>query len=266
MNKTDTLSSAIIKSISVCIVLLGTLSAILLALYFYNTNGEFLSAIKLSRGFYFPALVTLFAFALVYTPISYGISKYFINSKENRALFSDIFYLFKNPRLLQRAVLITLVKRIIIMVCRFGILLAALLFECLIFVAAVTVSGNNIFDFEQSFFQSAAEFAVSNRFFIVCTVIQWLVVVILLLYVKMRYILCKYVLICNPLVSVREAIVIGKRSISCKTLKVVAFYVKYFSEYVLVFLTFGRYSVKDSFSSFAVSLVKSGMQDYFDKS
>lgn len=239
----------------------------------YSTRGEFVSASKNEFGpdisFYIWTLVVILISSVVYTPISFGISNYFINAKAGNGNFKQIFYLFKTPKLLFKAVIMSAIRQIIINISRFVILLIALVAECGLFVISVFLSGENIFIYEKDFLQNVMDFITSNDFFIILTVIEWCVVLILFFSLKLRYIMCKYALIRFPELTIIEAIRIGRYSISGRLGKTFFFYIKYLSIYIVTFLTFGlsggiiKNRTRDSFSTYAVRTVERGREAYY---
>ena len=261
----DNLSGAITKSVSVTLCFVALSALIVYAIYLYNTKGEFLSAIS---GFYFPALIVLGVTSLVYTPISFGISFYFINAGEGRGSFLDIFFLFKNPKLLFKAVTLTILRRTLTELGRLCVLAVALFAECAVFALCITLSGENIFDYEKDFLQNAASFITRNDFFILFALAGWICVIFLLFAIKIKYILCKYALIANPRLGVLEALRVGVFCARGKTLEIAGFYIKYFTVYILVFLIPHRFQKKNTvgFSTYATSLVRKRMPDYFERS
>ena len=242
---------------------------IIVAIFMFFKKGEFVSAFKgelrMSPVFYITALSVVFASSIVYTPFSFGISKYLINSKTKDQKFSDVFYLFKCPRLLFKAIFANTVKKLIIAGYRIVVLLFAVIFECLVFASVLFFKTNNIEKNISRLVERASDTA-SSGVFILLTVIAWAVVLVMFLYIKIKYILCKYALILNPELSALASIRIGRRAVNGKIKKTVAFYIKYVAIYIFVFLTLGLSGVKsvkntrDSFSLYAIGLVK----DYCD--
>lgn len=277
-NRTDQnsdISTVIIRGISVALAFVITVMLIIVALFMFNTKGEFVKAlngeIQLTLSFYISAVSVIFVSSLLFTPFSFGISNYFINSKSNSAKFSQIFYLFKNPRLLIKAIFMNTLKKIIINLYRVILLVVAVLAECGVFVISIVLSGENIFDYEETFFESAAEFITHDTFFIALTVTEWCIVIVIFAMINLRFTMCKYALICFPSLNITEALKIGVFSINGRILKTAAFWIKYISIYIFTFLTLGlskdviRNSNRDSFSTYAVRVVKNGIEAYYMK-
>ena len=259
---------AVIKTVFAVVCILAVLLLIILALYFYNTKGEFLSAISLGYDFYLPVTIITFLFvAFLYTPVSFGISDYFISPENKRSFVKCIFYIYLKPHLFFKLVRVSVLKYIIVLFLRFIVLLIALLIECAVFILCVVLSGENIFVYEHTFLQSTAEFFINNKFLVIFTVIEWALVLFCLFYIKIRYIFCKYVLLCNSYVGAVETIRIGNFVISGNVSRTIIIYIKYISIYIISFVTMGKFTVKNSgsFSDYAVSTVKEGMKRYFEQ-
>ncbi len=269
------ISTVIIKGISVLIVFVLIIVLIIVALFMFNTKGEFVKAlngqIRPSLSFYVTTVIVLLISSVLFTPFSFGISYYFINSKSGDGKFTQVFYLFKQPRLLFKAILMNTIKNTIINFYRVITLVFALLAECGVFVISVAVSGENIFDYEQNFLPSVAQFITHNTFFIVLTIIEWCIVLIIFVALKMRYIMCKYALIRYPQLKIIETLRVGEFAIRGKILKTVLFYIKYISIYIFTFLTIGlskaiiRNKSRSSFSTYAVHVVESGIENYYNR-
>lgn len=272
-NKNDDINTTIVRGISVSLLFVIAVAVIIGAIYMYSTRGEFVNASKdgLSPdiSFYIWTLAVIFVSSILYTPISFGISNYFINAKAGKGNFRQVFYLFKSPLLLLKAVVMSALRQIIINIGRFMILLVALVAECGLFVISAFLSGENIFIYEKDFLQNVMDFITSNDFFIILTVIEWCVVLVFFFWLKMRYIMCKYALIRFPELTVIEAIRIGRYSISGRLGKTFFFYIKYLSLYIVTFLTFGlsgaviKNRTRDSFSTYAVRTVERGREAYY---
>ena len=256
----DNLNTAVTKTVSVALCLAGAFSIFVYAVYQYNTKGEFLSAIK---SFYFPALLLLFAGSLLYTPLSFGVSLYFIKAGEGGGSFSDVFFLFRSPGLLFKAVVLTVMRRTITELLRLLVLAVALILECAVFVICITLSGENIFDYEKDFLQNAASFMTRNDFFAVFTLASWMCVIFLMFLIKIKYILCKYALIENYRLGIFEALRVGLFCSRGKLFEIAAFYIKYLTLYILLFL---RIQKKKSvgFSTYAIELVRKRLPEYFE--
>ena len=269
------ISTVIIQGISVSIVFFIAVALIIVAMFMFNTKGEFVKAldgeIKLSISFYVSAVAVIFVSSIMFTPFSFGISNFFINSKAGNGHFSQIFYLFKNPKLMFKAIMMNTLKNLIINFQRILTLIVAVLAECGLFVISIAISGENIFDYEQNFLESVAEFITHDTFFIVLTIIEWCIVLIIFIVLKMRYIMCKYALIRFPALKTVEAIRVGEFSIRDKIFKTMLFYIKYISIYIFTFITMGLSKAiinnknRDSFSTYAVRVVENGIEAYYMK-
>lgn len=275
MNRKNDINIVIVHGISVFIIFALIVAVVIAAVFMFSTKGEFVSVlrgeIKLNLSFYIWTLVVIFVSSVLYTPFSFGISNYFINSKAGTGEFSQIFYLFKNPHLMLKAVSMSVITKIIINLYRIFILVVAVVAECGLFVISIIISGENIFDYEKDFLEYVMQFITGNEFFIILTVIEWCIVIVMLMTVKMRFILCKYALIRFPELHVIESVKIGCHSISGKIGKTFLFYIKYLSLYIVTFITFGlsggiiKNRERESFSTYAVRIVERGRESYYGK-
>lgn len=242
--RSDNINTAIINGISIALVFLGAVLIVFFALAAFFYEGEFVSAlserIKPSPRFIITTIVVLFFSSVLYTPFSYGISMYFFKSKTGKTSLLQIFYLFKDIRLLLKAVLTDTVRR-----------LAATFLRLMLLCAAVAVELAVLCLFKD----------VTRTVFVVVTVFMWSVVITLFFVIKLKFILCKYVLIANPESSVVGCISKGRRAIRGKMIQTLRFYLKYLAIYIFSFFTLGLSGAKrvnryrDSFCTYAVRLV-----------
>lgn len=274
-NKKDGFNTVIIKSISFALVFFAVVVIIIAAMFIFSVEGEFLAAlsgrISLKLSFYVSTLVVLFVSSILFTPFSFGIANYFINSKTGDASFSQIFYLFSKPRLLLKAVYMNFLKKIFINIYNIAVIVVAVVAECGIFVISIILSGENIFDYEKEFVDSVITFMSSDPFFITLTIIEWVLVICVFVYVHIKFSMCKYVLIANSNVGPLEAIKIGRFAIEGLIFKTLIFYFKFLSIYIFTFVTLGlvraiaKSKSSDSFSTYALRIVTAAIPAYYDR-
>lgn len=250
----------IIKVTSILILFFSTVAASVIALWLYNTKGDFVSAVK-SDVFLAPKLFVwtvaiMFLSSVLYTPLSFGISNCFISKDESK--IKSLLFMFTRPRLLFKAIVMNAVKKLCIYLARLAVLVAALVMECVIFIVSVILSGENIFIYERDFLQNVLEFMTTDKFFISLTVLQWTLVLFALLYINIRYILCKYVMLSRPSVTVFEAVSIGLFATRGKFFQIVRFYLRFAAIFLLKIVTLGRIKYKLSFSQYAFRLAQDG--------
>ncbi len=244
IKRSDNINNAIINAISVALVFLGAvlIASLAVAAFFYE--GEFVSAlkgrIKPTPTFIISTVLVLFFSSVLYTPFSYGISMYFLKSKTEKTSYLQIFYLFKNMRLLLKAVLIDTIRRLITTLIRLIVLGVAVVVEILVLCL----------------FQD-----VTRVIFVTVTVFMWSVVITFFFVIKLKFILCKYVFIAKPQSRVLYCISKGRRAIQGKIIETLRFYLKYLAIYIFSFFTLGFSGAKrvnhnrDSFCTYAVRLV-----------
>ena len=73
------------------------------------------------------------------------------------------------------------VKSILILLQRLFILFVALTAELVIFFITVLMSGENIFVYENNFLSAAADLMLGSKFFIIMTIVEWAIVILLML-------------------------------------------------------------------------------------
>jgi len=235
----------------------------------YQINGDFYAAFRggLHQGFYYQTIAVLAASSLVYAPFSFGISRYFIGAAQDSSRFSDLFFLFRKPRMLAKAALMTLIKKLLTYWERLLLLLLAATVEVLLFWSFLVLSGEDIFSMDGNPFIQAGEFMLRSPRLIALSIILWSGVLCGIFIIFLRYVLCKYVLLCYSDVRVFQAIRVAKLSIRGNLLRTMLFYLRYSSYVLLTLLTFGAFGrlrgVKhQSFSTYACSLVREGWIRY----
>lgn len=250
----------IIKIITVFLIFFASVAAAVTALWLYNTKGDFVTAVKndvfLAPKLFGYTVLIMFLSSILYTPLSFGISNCFL-SKDGFSV-KALFFIFLKPKLLFKAVLMNTVKKVCIYLLRLFVLALALVLECGVFTICIILSGENIFIYERDFLQSVLEFMTTDKFFIILTVLQWSLVLFALLYINIRYILCKYVMLARPNVNVFEAISVGLLASSGKAFSIMLFYLRFVAAWLLRAVTFGRLRYKLSFSQYAFRLAEDG--------
>lgn len=217
---------------------------ITLAVVAFAREGEFVSALTLrispTPQFIVTTVAVLFFSSVLYTPFSYGISMYFLKSKTGKASVLTCFYLFKNPRLAIKAVMVDTLRRVLTTFMRVAVLVIAVVLELLLL---------GLFD------------SVTRPVFVGVTVVMWCVVITMFFIIKLKFILCKYVLIAKPDTKAIDCIKIGSRAINKKILVTLRFYLKFLAIYIFMFFTLGLTRARrinksrDSFCTYAVELV-----------
>lgn len=250
---------------------LGALAVLGLALgglWLFHRNGDFYSALRgrLDSGFYWSAALLLVFSSVFYTPFSYGISHYFLRSFEGQARFSDLFFLFRAPRLLTKATVLSMIKKGLVYLERLVVLLVGAVIQVALFFISLVITGENVFAVQGNPFLLAAQFMGHTPWLMGLSVVLWCGMLCLFFYIYLRYILCKYVLLLYPDVSVFQAIRVGKRALLGHLGATLLFYLGYGAFGVLNLLTMGLYARRarkhTGFSVYAARLVRRGWQDY----
>lgn len=234
--------------------------------FLFHMNGDFYSALEgeLGRGFYLSAALILIFSSVLFTPFSYGISYYFIRSARDRARFSDLFFLFRTPVLLTKATVVSIFKKVLIYLERLLLLAVAALLEVALFFAFLVVTGEDIFAVQDNPFRLAADFMMRSPWLIGLSILLWSGVLFGILLINLRYILCKYVLICYPDTSPLQAMRVGRGSIRGRMMQTLFFYLRYGAHCVLMVVTLGFASGTGhrGFSVYACELVEHGWRSY----
>lgn len=239
-------------------------------IFLFHRNKDFYTALagQLSGGFYLSAAVLLIFSSILYTPFSYGISRFFILLAQGEARLKEFFFLFRQPVLLTKAVAVSIVKKSLIYMERLLLLLAGALLEVVLFFSFLVVTGKNIFNVQQNPFRLAAEFMMRSPWLIGLSVVLWCLVLFGMLIIYLRYILCKYVLLQYPDVGVFQAIRVGRSAIRGQLVRTMLFYLRYGAFCIITVLSFGLSSrlAKSpghrSFSAYACALVEQGWHNY----
>lgn len=239
----------------------------------FQSKGDFYSALKgeLNQALFFSAGFLLIFFSILYTPLSYGISHYFLLSKKGQARFRDIFFLFKKPKLLLKAVVVSVFRKVLVYLEWLALLLLAAVLEVLLFFLFLLFTGEDLFGVQGNPFVLAADFMLGSPLLIALSILLWSGVLLGLLGIRLRYILCKYVLLSFPDASPRQAIGVGKFAVRGRIISTVFFYLRYAALFILNLFSLGRSSMLDrsaakiSFSVYACGLVKQGWRDYCKK-
>ncbi len=242
--RSDNVNTAIIKIITTALCIAIVAAIVVLAVFAFVYEGEFVSALSLrikpTPRFIVTTVLVLFFSSVLYTPFSYGISMYFLKSKTTKSTILTCFYLFKNKRLLVKAILVDTLRRVITTFLRACVLVIAVVLELLLL----------------GLFKD-----VTRSVFVSVTVVMWCFVIVTFFIIKLKFILCKYALIANPQAKVVDCIKIGTRAINKKIVVTLRFYLKYLAIYIFMFFTIGFSRARrinrsrDSFCTYAVGLV-----------
>ena len=248
---------------------LAFLSLLVLAiggLYMYHRNRDFYSAFqsRLHPAFYLSAVGLLMFSSVLYTPFSYGISNYFILASAGKAKFSSLFFLFCHPIMLMKATAIAVVKKILIYLDRLMVLLAAALLEVFMVFAFLLLSGEDLFAIRQDPFELVADFMLRSPGLIALSVLLWSGVLFAMLMGYLKYILCKYVLICVPAVGVWQAIHVGREAIRGHRWQTLYFYLRYGACLILRIAPHSESQIQP-FSIYASALAEAGWRNYCRK-
>ena len=266
-------NKGMLYAVMLTLLFLLILGLIVGGILLFQAKGDFYSALKgelMNSVFYSAGFLLVFS-SILYTPFSYGISRYFLLSKQGEAHFSVIFFLFRRPKMLLKAVTVAVLKKVMIYLERLFLLLIAALIEVLFFFLFLLVTGEDLFRVQGNPFLLAADFMLRSPLLILLTVLLWSGVLLGLFGIQLRYLLCKYMLLSFPEVSPIQAIKVGRGAIYGHMTATAIFYLRYAAIVILNLLSFGRSSFLDrsaakrNFSVYAYELAEQGWHKYCRK-
>lgn len=235
----------------------------------FQAKGDFYSALKgeLHRVFLFPAIFILLFSSILYIPFSYGITNYFLLSQKGEARFSSFFFLLKDGRLLLKAVVLSIYKKLLIYLEGVVLLLSAAILEILLFFSFLLVCGEDLFSVRGDPFSLAADFMIRTPVLILLSVVLWSGVLLGFLLIRLRYIFCKYILLRYNDASPRQAILSGRLASRKHLFQTVSFYLRSAVSYLLVVMTLGRrtFGNRKRFSVYADEQAQRGWHQYCSK-
>ncbi len=263
-------SRGVLYAIMTLLAFLVLILLVLGGLFLFNINKDFYSAFRgqIHRSFYLSAALVVIFSSVLYTPFSYGISRYFILSAKGEGEFRAIFFLFRKPLLLSKATVLSVFKKVVVYFERLQLLLAAAVLEVALFFAFLLVTGEDVFSVQGNPFHSAAEFMLRTPWLIGLSILLWSGVLLGILVIHLRYILCKYVLLLYPDAGVLQALRVGRSAIRGHLLKTMLFYLRYGAYCILIAISFGlsariaRPGKPQSFSVYACGLAEEGWRAY----
>ena len=246
---------------------------ILAGIFLLRTKGDFYMVLKgeLDRGLLLSAFFALLFSSILYIPFSYGVSHYFLLAQKGDVSLAAIFFLFGKPKLFLKALAVAVVKKILIYLEGLMLLLLASLSEVGLFFASLLISGEDLFNVAGNPFLLAADFMLRSPLLIGLSVVLWMGVLMGSLVIRLRYILCKYVLLCYPDASPRQAIAAGRLAFRGRLWRLLYFYLRYGALFLLNAFSFGaserlgEKAARRSFSAYAALLAKEGFRNYCRK-
>ena len=232
-------------------------------LWLVNRNSDFYSTfrMRIHPRFYLSTALLLVGSSVLYTPFSYGISHFFILASRGEGRFSALFFLFARPWLLAKAIGVSVLKKGLIYLERLAVLLAAALLEVVLFFSFLLFTGEDLFAVRGDPFAAAAEFMLRSPALIALSALLWAGVLFMMLISYLRYILCKYVLLCIPEASTLQALKVGTLAIRGHLWRTLGFYLRYGA--VCILSLFGVSGAgKVPFSAYAGRLAEEGWHLY----
>lgn len=226
---------------------------------------------RLQPQFYIKTLFILIISSLLYTPISYGISNFFLQSSMREPCFSDLVYMFANPMLLIKAIFLRISIWLLRGLYQLLILFVGVVLETIICLIYLVFLGKNVMDLSIDDLQEMISGILEHNSFMWLTVILWIGIVIVLMVTYLNFIFCKYALLRYEELSVLESIGIGRFAVRGRFLTLCFYLLENYTYYILLIGSLGHLKKilkkyrKESFSTFAVRWVEQGRILYFRK-
>ncbi len=226
---------------------------------------------KLQPQFYIKTLFILLISSLLYTPLSYGISDFFVQSAQGDPQFSDLFYMFTKPLLLVKAILLRISVWFVRGFYQLAVLFAGMVLETVICLLHLTFLGENIMDLSVDDLQRLISEILEYNSFMWLTVILWICVLAVLAVTYLSFMLCKYALLQYEELSVFESIQIGRLAVRGRFFALCFCLLQKYTYYILLVGSFGALAKvleshkKEPFSMLAIRWVEQGRTLYFKK-
>ncbi len=252
------------------LLLFGVIVALLLVANFVTSleDNTYLSVFKRLRpSFYLRTAVILLFSSMVYVPLSYGISYYFIQSRSKAVGIRDLFYIFYRVPLLLKAVLLRMIMWLTQGVFRLLVLILGLFAEGLLWLSRLTQLD---MWWQYSLRELFEKLSLLPRptGILWLSFLVWVAVLFVMLMLYVRFMFCKYALLCYNELSSIEAYRVGLCSTKGKMVHILRQLLKIYSYYIIWAVSFGRAKLlqkmdKQTFSDFAVAYVSEGRVSYF---
>jgi hypothetical protein len=193
-----------------CGFVLAVSAAVGLLWYFYQVRAGRTGRFVLS------AWLTLVCSSVLYTPFSYGVSRYSRQASAGRGSVADLFYLFHRPVLLAKAVFLSVFKNLAVWTGRMLLLAAVAWGETVLGLVRMALRGEASPAAGERLVQSAAEGMAQSRLFAGASFVLWGVGLVGLGWISLRYLGCKYLLLRFPEMGVWQALRIGRRAATAR--------------------------------------------------
>lgn len=263
----------ILKSVAI-VMIFTTVAAALLAANFYvslgnDPYGSFFA--RLRPSFYYRTAIILLITSILYIPVSYGITHYFLLSSYCRPKFKEFFYLFAKPILFLKAVGLKFLIWILRGWYRLSALFIGVLLESVWYVLSLIDDGIAVWNLTPEEIFSFRQMVFHQQAFMYFSVVLWSVILLWMLILSVRFLFCKYALMKYEELSVWEAKEIGLAATRGRVIRVTWYYLCYMAYYILVAVSFGLFacllrSVRpEKFSLYGMHLVTAARGEYFNK-
>lgn len=261
----------VFRVVMVLMIFSLTVAVFLIACYLVSAESDPYTSFfkRLQPVFYLRAALILLISSLLYIPISYGISYYFLQSSIRNVGFSDIFYICRTPFLLLKALGLRLISWFFRGACQLALLLTAIVAETGIYLLYLALRGESVWTMSlKEFPQRFAEIEKAYGLF-GFSLVLWILILLMLFVLQIRFMFCKYALLCYPKLSPWEAFKVGLRATKGAIIPIIRFLLSLYCYYILVGISFGLLKktlsslYKEPFSSYAARAVSRARILYF---
>ncbi len=226
--------------------------------------------LRLHAVFYWRTLLILALSSIIYTPFSYGVSFLFLRHARGQSVrVGQLFFAFGAPRFLCKAIGLKIcVSVAATFLGIFVLLFVCILQGCLLFPILLW-QDVDLFSGEGAWFGKLAQLFSDQQWFAVMTLFLWIITVLSLVFIRIRFILCKFALLRYPSFTIIEAFKVGLVATKGKVRYVIWRYIRLSAYYLLQVLSFGflgkkmRRFMPMPFSLWAFCQIDGAREKYF---
>lgn len=265
MSKRVTMLFEAISVILICILLTALPIA---ANLLFSLRGDPYSTLfeRLNPQFYVRTAGILIISSLLYTPISYGISYFFWQGERREVRFADLLIVLRKPLLFCKAIALRLLIWFVRGMGQVALLLCGLVIETVRYLLILARKGDDVLSLTLSEIVHSRARESREMWF---SVVLWGVILLWMIWMGLRFMFCKYALIRFEELSPWESLSIGLLASKGRGFGLIGYWLKYYTYYILLILTFGvlrqrlRAYRNERFSVYAIRLVETARGKYF---
>ena len=266
-------NTILLKTVSVVLLFVILVFIIVIANLIASLEGDpYLSFFeRLRPSFYLRTTMILTISSLLYTPLSYGVSKIIYRRTFDDIQISELFYLFFKPAILFKAIILRLMIWVVRGFYQLLTLLGGIVLETAVCLIHLVLAGENILSLSVGQLPHAICMVLEYKSFRWLSVVLWICVLLVLIVTHLRFMLCKYALLRYEELSALEAIRVGRLAMSGRFFQFCFRVFQNFSYYILLVGRFGLVDCffqkrrTEPFINFAMRWVSHGRRLYFIK-